>query len=78
MHWTQVEEEIDIWITEQVEETLSNNNFIRNKIYTIYSRLIDGYMGKGRRKRLSACIEINVRSMYPKEDGKYTGFKDIK
>ena len=74
-YWPEVEEETLYWIQTFTEDNKPNNQYIRNRIYSIFSRIINGYMGTGNRARLPICITTNVRNKFPAEDGTYIGFK---
>jgi len=48
---------------------------IRYALYRDATTFINGYLGKGNRKELPACVVGEIRDSYPAKGGNYTGFK---
>jgi hypothetical protein len=51
------------------------NNLKRKEFYKSYIRMRYGYLGKGQRVEIPACVLAQVRKMYPDEKEEYMGFK---
>ena len=52
-----------------------SNNLIRKQCYRVASGIIDGYMGRQKRKQLPKCVINGIRNEFPNEDGRaYMGF----
>ena len=52
----------------------SSNKTIRYFMYEESSSMLNGYLGKGVRKRFPHCVEERIRSLAPSQT--YTGFKE--
>ena len=86
---------LPLMCNEQVaSHTVNKLLFVRNyrfACYKVSSKLIEGKLGKGRRRQLPAClgmlcyclmcliltfVSVNaIRKKFPSSDGNYTGFK---
>ena len=51
------------------------NNLTRKECYKCYIRMRYGYLGKGKRVEIPACVLARVREIYPDEKEDYMGFK---
>jgi hypothetical protein len=48
---------------------------VRYELYQTASKFYHGYLGKGNRKELPACITGEIKDSFPAPGGNYTGFK---
>ena len=77
-HCKSVMEECNEWRSEEAKSTGNTitNNLCRKFCYRQFSQIVDGFLGQGNRKKLPACIEKNVRRVFPNENGaQYMGFR---
>ena len=51
-------------------------NTARHSLYRAYTAAEHGYLGKGHRITIPACVLAYIRSLYPDGGGKYTGHRD--
>ena len=59
---------------EMMEQGVPNHE-ICHALYCDATTFIHGYLGKGNRKQLPACVQGEIRDSFPSKDGLYTGFK---
>ena len=59
---------------ERTEQSVSNKE-IRYEMYRIASRVLEGMVGKGNRRKLPDCVTSAIKDAYPEASGKYVGFK---
>ena len=65
-----VSEEIECFDTNMAE------NEKRFKLYKLCTTILFGYLGKNNRVALPKCVVLEIRSMYPSNDGSYVRFQD--
>jgi hypothetical protein len=59
------------------EKMGKNNKEMRFILYKHMSRVLFGYLGRGNRKPLPACVVREIHDHYPKPDNeKYVGFQE--
>ena len=81
--WLQLEQEIldndRVHNTHDIAgEAVDNepNRARRKRAFQLASRIINGHLGKGNRKKHSQCVEEGVRSLFPDEQGNHMGFME--
>ena len=64
-------------IGSDLESENKSNREIRFVLYRYMSMCYNGYLGAGKRKKLPACVEGDIRDHYPKgrDDPDYVGYK---
>jgi len=60
---------------DELKEQGVPNHEICHALYRDATTFINGYLGKGKRKKLPVCVEGEIRDCFPSKDGVYTGFK---
>jgi hypothetical protein len=58
-------------------ENMSNKEY-RHHAYRNYIEYMHGYLGRGRRKVIPACVVSFIRRKWPDPLGQYTGYKDFR
>ena len=48
----------------------------RFQLYKLCTTILFGYLGKNNRVPLPQCVLLEIRRMYPSNDGSYVGFQD--